>query len=102
VQASAYEGYGRTLVEAALARVPIVTSTVGVVGELFVPGEDVLSFPPGDVGALTSALEQIIEDERLRIMLPMQALHKAKTHIASFTDQPRRIAEDLAQVLKKA
>ena len=35
IQASAYEGYGRTLIEAALAKVPIITTDVGIVGEGF-------------------------------------------------------------------
>ncbi|HQT82871.1 MAG TPA: glycosyltransferase, partial [Candidatus Paceibacterota bacterium] len=35
IQASAYEGYGRSLIEAALAKVPIVTTDVGIVGEVF-------------------------------------------------------------------
>ena len=32
IQASAYEGYGRTLIEAALAKVPIITPDVAIVG----------------------------------------------------------------------
>ena len=43
IQASAYEGYGRTLIEAALAKVPIITTDVGIVGEVFKGYEDVLS-----------------------------------------------------------
>src|SRR3989344_3548115 len=40
IQASAYEGYSRTLIEAALAKVPIITTDVGIVGEVFKGYED--------------------------------------------------------------
>lgn len=45
IQASAYEGYSRTLLEAALAKVPIITTDVGIVGEVFKGYEDVLAVP---------------------------------------------------------
>ncbi|MEK7201842.1 MAG: glycosyltransferase, partial [Patescibacteria group bacterium] len=45
IQASAYEGYGRTLIEAALAGVPIITTDVGIVGEVFTGKGDALVAP---------------------------------------------------------
>lgn len=101
-QASAYEGYGRTLIEAALAGVPIVSTNVGIVGEVLVPEADVLASEPGDVAGLANNMERLIEDERLRVMLPMSAKAKARAHVTSFEPQPERIAEDLARTLTGA
>lgn len=102
VQASAYEGYGRTFVEAALAHVPIVSTDVGIMGEVFEHQKEALLCAPGDIATLARNMETIIEDERMRVMLPMAAKQKVESHLALYADQPRLIAEDLAQAIKKA
>lgn len=101
VQASAYEGYGRTLIEAALAQVPIVTTDVGIVGEVFTPGKAVLATPVADPVAFAGAISRLIEDTALRYELPMQAAAAARAHLARVGDLPARIAEDLAGVMQK-
>lgn len=42
LQASRYEGYGMSLVEAALSDVPLVSTDVGIVGDIFKSGEEIL------------------------------------------------------------
>ncbi len=64
---SRYEGYGRMLVEAAAAGLPIVTTEVGIVGETFRPEESVLVFSFREGGV--SALKRIITDHDLRSRL---------------------------------
>jgi glycosyltransferase involved in cell wall biosynthesis len=98
VQASAYEGYGRTLIEAALAKVPIVTTDVGLVGTVFQNGVDVLAVPVGDTTAFAEALIRLIEETTLRIQLSVNAELSARTHLASFGDLPARVADDLQRV----
>ena len=100
IQASAYEGYGRTLVEAALARVPIITTDVGIVGEVFKGYEDVLSVPVADPTALSLAIVGFIEDNAVRQELPRHAEETARAHLAFVGDIPARIAEDLARTLQ--
>ena len=100
IQASAYEGYGRTLIEAALARVPIITTDVGIVGEVFKGYEDVLSVPVADPTALSLAIVGFIEDNAVRQELPRHAEETARAHLASVGDIPSRIAEDLARTLQ--
>lgn len=100
IQASAYEGYGRTLIEAALARVPIITTDVGIVGEVFKGYEDVLSAPVADPTALSLSIVGFIEDTRVRQELPMRAEAAARAHLATIGDLPNRIAEDLALTLQ--
>jgi len=97
IQASAYEGYGRTLVEAALARVPIITTDVGIVGEVFKAGEDVLASPVADPTALALNITRLIEGNALRQELPRAAEAAARAHLASVGDLPSRIAFDIAQ-----
>lgn len=100
IQASAYEGYGRTLIEAALARVPIITTDVGIVGEVFKGYEDILSSPVADPTALSLHIARLIEDNAMRRQLPIRAEEAARTHLASAGDFPARIAEDLAHTLQ--
>lgn len=99
IQASAYEGYGRTLIEAALAKVPIITTDVGIVGEVFKGYEDVLSVPVADPTALSLSIVGFIEDNAVRQTLPRHAEETALAHLASVGDIPTRIAADFAQCI---
>ncbi len=99
IQASAYEGYGVTLIEAALAKVPIITTDVGIVGEVFKGYQDVLSVPVADPTALSLAIVGFIEDNSVRQELPRHAEETAQAHLASAGDIPMRIAEDLARLI---
>ncbi len=102
IQASAYEGYGRTLIEAALAKVPIVTTDVGIVGEVFKGYEDVLSVPVADPTALSLSIVGILEDTSVRMELPMHAEETARTHLEAQGNLAERIRDDLARALHNA
>ncbi len=102
IQASAYEGYGRTLIEAALAKVPVITTDVGIVGEVFKGYEDVLAVPVADPTALSLAIVGFIEDVAVRQGLPMRAEAAARAHLAAVGDIPTRIVADLKQILHHA
>lgn len=99
IQASAYEGYGRTLVEAALARVPIITTDVGVVGEIFEGYKDVLSVPPGDPAAIAVQIVGLIEDPAARHSLMINAEIAARTHLVSSEETVQAVCEDLRRTL---
>lgn len=99
IQASAYEGYGLTLIEAALARVPIVTTDVGIVGEVFDGYKEVLAAPVGDPVNLAAHIAWLIEDHEARKELSMSAELRAKEHLASTDSSPTAIAADLARTL---
>ena len=100
IQASAYEGYGRTLIEAALAKVPIITTDVGIVGEVFKGFQDVLSVPVADPTALSLAIVGFIEDNAVRQELPMRAEIAARAHLATVGNISARTALNLAETLK--
>ncbi len=100
IQASAYEGYGRTLIEAALAKIPIVTTDVGIVGEVFKGYEDVLAVPVADPTALSLGIVGFLEDTSVRIELPMHAEAAARAHLATQGILAERIRDDLVRTLK--
>ncbi|MBI2410251.1 glycosyltransferase [Candidatus Kaiserbacteria bacterium] len=95
IQASAYEGYGRTLVEAALAKIPIITTDVGIVGEVFKGYEDVLAVPVADPTALSLGIVGLIEDTAFRQELILHAEAEARAHLSAQGDIPSRIVDDL-------
>jgi glycogen(starch) synthase len=59
---SRYEPFGIIALEAAAAGTPLVTSTAGGLGEAVVDGETGLSFEPGDVAGLASAIRRLLDD----------------------------------------
>lgn len=101
IQVSAYEGYSRTLVEAALAKVPIITTEVGIVGEVFKAGEDVIVTPIADPNTLSSRIANFIGDTAARQGLPIHAENAARAHLASVGDLSVRIADDLSRTFHR-
>jgi glycosyltransferase involved in cell wall biosynthesis len=99
IQASAYEGYGITLVEAALAGVPIVASDVGIVGEVFVGYEHVLCAPVGDPTNLAAHIAWLIEDTQARKVLGMNARARALQHLREVQNSPEDIISDILKTL---
>lgn len=101
IQASAYEGYGRTLIEAALARVPIITTDVGIVGEVLKDTEEILVAPVADPITLSRHVALLLEENEVRQELPIHAAAAAQAHLDAVGDLPARIAADLARVAGK-
>ncbi|MES2668691.1 MAG: glycosyltransferase [Patescibacteria group bacterium] len=92
IQASAHEGYGRRILQAALARVPVITTDVGIVGEAFVGYEDVLAMPPGDPATLATHIIGLMEDGQARELLSMSAEASAKRFLLKSGNIPLRLA----------
>lgn len=98
IQTSAYEGYGRTLLEAALAGVPIITTDVGIVGEVFQGYAHVLSAPVADPAALSVHIRSLVENVALRTELSMHARDAAEAHLAHYDTSAEAMAADLARL----
>ncbi|HEX8947024.1 MAG TPA: glycosyltransferase [Candidatus Paceibacterota bacterium] len=98
IQTSAYEGYGRTYLEAALAGVPMVVTDAGIVGEVFKDNESALVCPVGDITCLTCEVTKLIEENDLRHRIGENAREAARAHLAALGDIPARIAADLARL----
>lgn len=74
---SNYEGYGRTLIEAAAAGCPIITTDVGLVGDI-INKDNSLIIPVGDVKKLVVSTLKLIEDSHWRNELGRKAKEAAQ------------------------
>ena len=61
---SRYEPFGIVALESAAAGAPLVASTAGGLAELVVDGETGVSFTPGDVAGLATAVGRVLVDPR--------------------------------------
>lgn len=77
VHTSNYDGYGLTLIEAASAGCPIVTTNVGLVGDIL-GTEDAAIINIGDKKALVSAIERIIKMPEIGELLAKNAKNKVQ------------------------
>lgn len=75
---SEFEGFARTLVEAAAAKKPIVSTDVGIVGKVLVPEESCLVCPVGDIECLAHQMARIVGDNALRHKLAINARNAVK------------------------
>ena len=82
------EGLSRSAMEAAACGRPMVLSDIRGCREIGEDGHHLLLVPAGDAGALTAAIERLLEDPALRDRLGRSAAERAATEF----DQ-RRVAE---------
>jgi glycosyltransferase involved in cell wall biosynthesis len=66
---SNYEGYGRTVVEALAAGVPVIMTDVGVAGDIVENEKNGLVVPVGEKPALVSAMRRVLTDSYLHRIL---------------------------------
>ena len=71
---------GSVLVEAMASGLPVVASAVGGIPEVVRDGETGLLVPPGDVAALTTALDRLAADPELRARLAAGARDRARAY----------------------
>ena len=93
---SAWEGFGLVLLEAMLARLPVVATAVSAVPEIVTPDTGIL-VPPGDAAALARALDGLIADAALRDRLGGAGLSRARAEFSV-----ARMAERTIAVYEKA
>lgn len=102
VQASSYEGYGRSLIEAAWVGMPIVATDTGIVADVLNDKESALVVPPAHVEALAARMRELVDAGELRLRLGIRAREEARAHLAQFHDLPAMIRDDLARALSVA
>jgi glycosyltransferase involved in cell wall biosynthesis len=73
---SLYEGFGLPVLEAMACGTPVVASTTSSLPEL--TGNAALTFDPGDVLALSSALTKVLADSLLHRQMRSRGLERAK------------------------
>jgi glycosyltransferase involved in cell wall biosynthesis len=86
------------VVEALAAGVAVLTTPVGVIGEILRDGETALLVPPGDVPALTAALARLVSDPSLRTRIGQagHAVFRAELDVAVTARQMFAICADAA------
>jgi glycosyltransferase involved in cell wall biosynthesis len=77
------EGFPLALVEAMLAGLPVVATTVGSVPEAVTDGDTGLLVPKDDPAALTAALRKLIDDPDLRARMGQRARQAATAFTAN-------------------
>lgn len=88
------EQFGRVLVEAMAAGVPVVGSSSGAIPE--VVGDAGIIFPEGDVEALSAALDALQRDPTLRMSLSERGLARAEEFgTARFAARVRALLEEM-------
>jgi glycosyltransferase involved in cell wall biosynthesis len=90
---SSYEGFGVALVEAMAARLPIVSTPVGVALDALRDGDSALIIPKHDPNALAAAVERLIADDGLRRKVGEGAYTRA--HAYRENDRLREWADTL-------
>ena len=77
---SIYEEMGSVLAEAMACGLPVVASDVGGIPDVVRDGETGILVPPGDVVALTKALDGVLGDDELRARLSAEAALQARRY----------------------
>ncbi len=90
VMPSLFEGYGMVLAEAMARGLPIICTTGGASSDT-VPDAAAIKVLPGNVAALTQALERALQDKRLRRRLADASWEMGRT-LPPWTETTRRIA----------
>jgi glycosyltransferase involved in cell wall biosynthesis len=66
---SEYEGYGMSLVEAGLSRLPVLSTDAGISGEILVHLKNSYICPVGNISCIKEGIKTLISDNSLRLIL---------------------------------
>jgi glycosyltransferase involved in cell wall biosynthesis len=75
---SNYEGWGRVSIEAMAAGLPIITTDVGLVGEVIQDNVHAIVVQPGDKSAIVTAVVDLWHDGKKRSLLRQNAIEKVE------------------------
>ena len=99
IQSSAYEGYGRTLVEAALAGIPVITTDVGIVGEVFTGKGDALIAPVRSPESLAIHIRTLVSSSEVAQQVGSAGKSAVTKHLAETDSSAASIAADLSRLV---
>lgn len=90
---SLYEGYGMSMVEAALAGLPIIATDSGIAGDVFSDGQSALICGVGDDDCISRKIIELAEDKEKRQVLGSAARNSALSHLMSKEEYLKRFEE---------
>jgi len=93
IQASLFEGYGLSLVEAGLSGLPVVTTSVGIALELE-HNRDAYIYPPSYPELLAQGVTDLIENSQKRENLRTNLKHTLEHKLLSKADYMAKIKEN--------
>ncbi len=96
---SEYEGYGMSVIEAGLAGVPVVTTDVGVAGEVLVDGRNSYIISVGDTMGIAARISELIAHNERRSALSMALREDIQTLIPSLEEYEDFYVSGLKQTL---
>lgn len=97
---SEYEGYGMSVIEAGLFGVPVVTTDVGVAGEVLINGRNSYIVSVGDTMDITARIMDLITHNEKRSMLSMALREDIVNLIPSAESYTHAYVEGIVGTLK--
>lgn len=98
---SEYEGYGMSMIEAGLLGVPVVTTDVGIAGDLLVHDKNAFVCPVGDVACIARALTELVTHNDKRHTLALALQRDLKHTIPSADEYADAFVQGLRDILVK-
>ena len=92
------EGFGKTMQEAMAMYLPVITTDVIGAKEVIVNGETGVLIPPKNVDELVSAMEKLMNNKELRVMMGKKGRIRVETYFER-TKMVKNITDDLKLVL---
>lgn len=93
---SDYEGYGRTLIEAAAAELPIITTDVGIAQEYFSDTESAFIVQTGDAHSIAEKISKLIEDNNIRVRMSYIAKRRITEGTPTFDEYLQKMKDQFA------
>ena len=91
---SLYEGFSLPAIEAMACELPLVATTAGALPEVVgADADSALLVPPGDAGALATAIERLLDDADLRVRLGRSARRRAEDKFSWRSTAQATVAE---------
>jgi len=87
VHTSMYEGYGMVFIEAALQYVPIVSSDVGIMGDVFIHNKSAQVCPVGDKECFVKYIIEMLEDTQKSQQISDVAYKSVTEHLPYSKEQ---------------
>lgn len=100
LQTSLFEGYGLSLVEAGLSGLPVVTTPVGIAGEL-THSQDAYIYPAASPELFVQGLADLIENNQKRENLKFNLKKTLESKLLSKEDYLTRLKDNWEEISKK-